>query len=106
MKKRWSNSKSIKWDESQILGRGCEGTVVFSGHFNEQPVAVKRVLLTNNVQQVDRELEALLHLNHPRIVQLFHFEKEFPFLYVLKFFLVCSIFCFSLNSYQYVGDLH
>lgn len=79
MEERWCNSRSIKWDESQILGRGCEGTVVFSGHFNGKPVAVKRILLTNT-QQVKRELEALLHCSHPRILQLFYVEKEDPFL--------------------------
>ncbi|XP_046635105.1 serine/threonine-protein kinase/endoribonuclease ire-1-like [Daphnia pulicaria] len=76
---RWSTSRSIKWDENDILGRGCEGTVVFSGHFDGKEVAVKRLLLTN-LQLVERELEALLHFSHPRILQLYHVEKESPFL--------------------------
>ncbi|XP_057370166.1 serine/threonine-protein kinase/endoribonuclease IRE1-like [Daphnia carinata] len=79
MESRWSSTKSIKWDEADILGRGCEGTVVFAGHFNDEPVAVKRILLTN-VQLVERELKALFHCRHPRILQLLHVEQEHPFL--------------------------
>ena len=72
-------TKSLKWDESDILGHGSDGTVVFSGHFNGRPVAVKRVLLTNT-QLVARELEALYQCSHPRIVQLLYVEKDEPFL--------------------------
>lgn len=80
MEKIGSSSKSIKWDENDILGRGCQGTVVFAGHFNGQPVAVKRILLTN-IQLVKRELDALLKCtDHPRILQLFHVEEDAQFL--------------------------
>lgn len=76
----WSSSKSIKWDETDILGRGCQGTVVFRGHFNSKPVAVKRILLTN-IQLVKRELDALLDCSgHPHILQLFHVEQDTEFL--------------------------
>lgn len=80
MEKIWSNSKSIKWDESNILGQGCQGTVVFSGHFDGQPVAVKRILLTNT-QLVKRELNALVECSgHQHILQLYHVEHDAQFL--------------------------
>lgn len=79
MEDRLNTGRSIKWDEQNILGRGCEGTVVFAGHFAGQPVAVKRILLTN-VQLVEREREALIHCSHPRILKLLHVEEEPPFL--------------------------
>lgn len=80
MEENLDSSQSIKWDESEILGRGCQGTVVFAGHFNRHPVAVKRILLTNT-QLVQRELEALIDCRgHPRILHLYHVEKDSQFL--------------------------
>ncbi|KAI9565352.1 hypothetical protein GHT06_009144 [Daphnia sinensis] len=98
MEKRWGNNRSIKWDETNILGRGCEGTVVFAGHFNGQPVAVKRILLTN-VQLVERELEALLHCKHPRILQLLHVEQEHPFLRLALELCVATLDDYCKESY-------
>ena len=71
--------KSIKWDEKDILGRGCMGTVVFRGHFNLQQVAVKRIQITN-VQHIERELKTLQDCGHPRVLRLLHFEKDDQFL--------------------------
>ncbi|KZS06963.1 Serine/threonine-protein kinase/endoribonuclease IRE2 [Daphnia magna] len=98
MERRWSTNRSIKWDEGNILGRGCEGTVVFAGHFNGQPVAVKRILLTN-VQLVERELEALLHCKHPRILQLLHVEQEHPFLRLALELCVATLDDYCKESY-------
>ena len=73
------SSKSIKWDEEALLGRGCQGTVVHAGQFNGRQVAVKRILL-HNAQLVQRELDALLSLRHPHIVKLYYVEKDTLFL--------------------------
>jgi serine/threonine-protein kinase/endoribonuclease IRE1 len=72
-------AKSIKWNEEALLGRGCQGTVVYAGQFNGRQVAVKRILL-HNAQLVQRELDALLSLRHPHIVELYYVEKDAHFL--------------------------
>ena len=73
------DSRAIKWDEEALLGRGCQGTCVNTGHFNGRQVAVKRILL-HNAQLVQREIDALLALRHPHIVKLYYVEKDQLFL--------------------------
>ncbi|KZS01623.1 Uncharacterized protein APZ42_001668, partial [Daphnia magna] len=72
----WGVEK-IKYDRKAILGEGGSGTV-FKGEFRGRKVAVKRVIL-RHVE--GREEKALLKLDHPNIVKLFHCEKDEDFLY-------------------------
>ena len=77
----WKSGSKLKWDEQQLLGRGCQGTVVYSGFFHSEPVAVKRVILQKDVlQRQQRELDALLQFRHPYVVQLVHAQLDTVFL--------------------------
>ncbi|KAK4014944.1 hypothetical protein OUZ56_027456 [Daphnia magna] len=67
----------ILFNRDAVLGQGGFG-VVFKGKFGGREVAVKRV----DLLKVDkREEEALLKLDHPNIVKLFHCEKDNDFMY-------------------------
>ena len=57
----------------EILGRGAAATV-FSGRWNQTPVAIKQLLDTHNDDEEAtffQEMEVLQNLRHPHIVQLF-----------------------------------
>ncbi|XP_057373272.1 uncharacterized protein LOC130694143 [Daphnia carinata] len=63
--------------EAPILGEGGFATV-YRGTFGGREVAVKRVLM-RDVHK--KEEEAMLKLDHPNIVKLFHCEKDENFMY-------------------------
>ncbi|KZS20800.1 Uncharacterized protein APZ42_012508 [Daphnia magna] len=67
----------IWFDRGAVLGQGGYGTV-FKGKFGGRDVAVKRIQL-HHVDQ--REEDAMLKLDHPNIVKLFHCESDDNFMY-------------------------
>jgi hypothetical protein len=80
----YNNSK----DGSGIIGRGGCGTV-FRGHFADQKIAVKRILLTdvnNKLVEYSREKSNMHQFNHENVVKLIYDEDDDDFRY-FKFFL-------------------
>lgn len=59
----------LEIDKEDILGKGGYG-VVFAGTYNGDPVAIKRVPLTDDPTEL-REEEALQKLNHPNVIKLY-----------------------------------
>ncbi|KAK4014954.1 hypothetical protein OUZ56_027466 [Daphnia magna] len=77
LQNKYKKEMKIWYDNYALLGRGSFGTV-FKGKFGGRDVAVKRVEL-HKVNQ--REEEAMLELDHPNIVKLFHCENDKDFRY-------------------------
>lgn len=66
----------------EILGHGCEGTIVFKGKFDNRDVAVKR-LLPGCFSLADREVELLRESDqHPNVVRYFCTETDSQFRYI------------------------
>lgn len=64
------------WEQSQVLGRGCNGTIVFKGRYDGRDVAVKRIPMQNAKIRAIREREALLCCQHPNVLLLFKMEND------------------------------
>lgn len=85
----------ISIEKDNILGYGANGTVVYSGLFQNREMAIKRII----AQQADlakQEMEILMKLDHPNIVKFYYYEEQKLFVFLL-FFLQLSlieIFCF------------
>jgi serine/threonine protein kinase len=69
-----SVSHSLKYNRKAILGRGRYGTV-FRGEWNYKRVAVKRIQI-EDVQNNKGGEEALLELDHPNVVKLYHVDDS------------------------------
>ncbi len=61
---------------TDLLGKGRFGAV-YGGTFQEKPVAVKKVQLTD--AQIEREYAALQQLEHENVVKLLHVEDDQQF---------------------------
>ena len=71
----------ITFDTKDILGKGCEGTFVYRGRFDNRDVAVKRVL-ANCFSIADREVELLRESDvHPNVIRYFCMEQDSQFRY-------------------------
>uniref|UniRef100_A0A158P7F7 non-specific serine/threonine protein kinase n=1 Tax=Angiostrongylus cantonensis TaxID=6313 RepID=A0A158P7F7_ANGCA len=83
----WMSVGKLLYNPSEILGRGCEGTVVYRGKFDGRDVAVKRVI-SEFVKLVDREADLLRESDtHPH-------ESDSQFRY-----LALELCLASLNDY-------
>ena len=72
----------ISFDTRQILGKGCEGTFVYRGRFDNRDVAVKRVL-ANCFSIADREVDLLRTADvHPNVIRYFCMEQDSQFRYI------------------------
>jgi hypothetical protein len=70
---------NLQLDLRNILGKGGY-VVVYTGTFNDEKVAVKRVQLVDSAD--NRELEnnqKLSRLDHPNIVQFKHYEQDYDY---------------------------
>jgi serine/threonine-protein kinase/endoribonuclease IRE1 len=73
---------NISFDPLNILGKGCEGTFVYKGKFDNRDVAVKRVLAAC-FSIADREVELLRESDeHPNVVRYFCMEQCRQFRYI------------------------
>lgn len=72
----------IQFNCQQVLGKGCEGTFVFRGRFEERKVAVKR-LLPECFTFADREVSLLRESDaHENVVRYFCTEQDKQFRYI------------------------
>lgn len=72
----------ISFNPQKVLGKGCEGTFVFKGTFEERDVAVKR-LLPECFTFADREVSLLRESDaHENVVRYFCTEQDRQFRYI------------------------
>lgn len=72
----------ITFCPNKVLGKGCEGTFVFQGTFEERQVAVKR-LLPECFTLADREVSLLRESDaHENVVRYFCTEQDRQFRYI------------------------
>lgn len=72
----------ISFNPRHILGKGCEGTFVFRGTFENRDVAVKR-LLPDCFTLADREVALLRESDtHENVVRYFCTESDRQFRYI------------------------
>lgn len=72
----------IIFNSNDVLGKGCEGTFVFKGSFEERNVAVKR-LLPECFTLADREVALLRESDeHVNVVRYFCTEQDRQFRYI------------------------
>ncbi|KAL6736257.1 hypothetical protein Aduo_006629 [Ancylostoma duodenale] len=90
----WMKVGKLQYNPSEVLGRGCEGTVVYRGKFDGRDVAVKRVV-SEFVRLVDREADLLRESDtHPNVIRYFCMESDSQFRY-----LALELCVASLNDY-------
>ncbi|KAJ8963537.1 hypothetical protein NQ317_019034, partial [Molorchus minor] len=72
----------ICFNTKQLLGKGCEGTFVYKGEFDNRQVAVKR-LLPECFTFADREVSLLRESDaHPHVVRYYCTEQDRMFRYI------------------------
>lgn len=72
----------ITFNSNQVLGKGCDGTVVFKGMFEKRHVAVKR-LLPHCFTLAEREVSLLCESDaHENVVRYFCTERDRHFKYI------------------------
>ncbi|CEF60106.2 Serine/threonine-protein kinase/endoribonuclease IRE1 [Strongyloides ratti] len=84
----------LQYDPKVILGRGCEGTVVYRGTFEGRNVAVKRVL-SDLVKITTREINMLRESDsHVNVIRYFCSESDRTFKYIALELCDCSLATF------------
>ncbi|XP_060523248.1 serine/threonine-protein kinase/endoribonuclease IRE1 [Cylas formicarius] len=72
----------IVFHPEQLLGKGCEGTFVYRGEFDNRRVAVKR-LLPECFTFADREVALLRESDaHPNVIRYYCMEQDRMFRYI------------------------
>ncbi|XP_015749838.1 PREDICTED: serine/threonine-protein kinase/endoribonuclease IRE1-like isoform X1 [Acropora digitifera] len=72
----------ISFSLKDILGRGCEGTMVYKGKFDGRDAAVKRIL-PECFSFADREVDLLRESDtHPNVIRYFCTEENQQFRYI------------------------
>lgn len=73
---------NITFNPKDVLGHGAEGTIVYRGHFDNRPVAVKRIL-PECFSFADREVQLLRESDeHPNVIRYFCTERDRQFQYI------------------------
>ncbi|CAI5442927.1 unnamed protein product [Caenorhabditis angaria] len=79
------------YNPTDILGTGCEGTVVYKGTFDGRDVAVKRVV-SKFVKFAHREADLLRESDaHPHVIRYFCMESDSQFRYLALELCVASL---------------
>lgn len=85
------NVGKLLYNPTEVIGRGCEGTVVYKGKFDGREVAVKRVV-SEFVNLVDREADLLRESDtHPHVIRYFCMESDSQFRYLALELCVASL---------------
>uniref|UniRef100_A0A1I8HAL2 non-specific serine/threonine protein kinase n=1 Tax=Macrostomum lignano TaxID=282301 RepID=A0A1I8HAL2_9PLAT len=78
----WRQIGNISYDPRYVLGRGCEGTLVYKGRFDDREVAVKR-MLPDCFSVADKEVQLLrLSDQHLNVVRYYCTEQDAHFRYI------------------------
>jgi len=73
---------NVSFHPDKVLGKGCEGTFVYQGKFDNRDVAVKRVLAAC-FSIADREVDLLRESDeHPNVIRYFCMEQCRQFRYI------------------------
>ncbi|EFO85805.1 hypothetical protein CRE_01627 [Caenorhabditis remanei] len=81
----------LMYSPSDILGTGCEGTVVYRGTFDGREVAVKRVV-SEFVKFAHREADLLRESDtHPHVIRYFCMESDSQFKYLALELCIASL---------------
>lgn len=75
----------IKVHLRDILGSGCEGTMVYKGEFEGRSVAVKRLMTKGpkQIELVEREVALLRESDdHPNVIRYYCTEEDVAFRYI------------------------
>uniref|UniRef100_A0A914HC90 non-specific serine/threonine protein kinase n=1 Tax=Globodera rostochiensis TaxID=31243 RepID=A0A914HC90_GLORO len=81
-------NEKLRYDSRAVLGRGCDGTVVYRGQFDGRDVAVKRVQallsMDNDLHRIiEREVAHLRESDsHPNVIRYFCSESDPYFSYI------------------------
>ena len=70
----------LSWDRNKLLGKGAYAHV-YAGKLNGQDVAVKRLQIEDAVPMddsliSDREVEAMIELDHPNVLKLLYVKQD------------------------------
>ena len=86
-RERWIDDNTLEVGQltvhlDKVKGRGCHGTVVYSGKLGKRPVAVKR-MLSSMYDVANKEVELLIRSDgHPNVVRYFAQERCRDFVYL------------------------
>ena len=72
-----SVSSRLSYDSSKSLVKGASKASVYLGTYNNNNVAVKKIML-ENVGSIDREVQQL-NLNHTNVLKMFAVEEDINF---------------------------
>ncbi|KAE9550530.1 hypothetical protein FO519_006257 [Halicephalobus sp. NKZ332] len=87
----WRQIGKIQYNTNEVLGNGCEGTIVYRGRFDGREAAVKRVI-TEIVSFVDREIDLLRQSDsHPNVIRYFCSESNEVFRFIALELCDCSL---------------
>ena len=70
----------LSWDRNKLLGKGAYA-YVYAGKLNGQDVAVKRLQIEDAAPMddcvvSDREVEAMIELDHPNVLKLLFVKQD------------------------------
>jgi calcium-dependent protein kinase len=79
---------SDKYEKIKILGEGSYGTVFkvknkFSGEFQALKVLGKNYLSSNNISDMEREINILKNLDHPNILKIYEYYHDDFYFYII-----------------------
>ncbi|EKX30824.1 hypothetical protein GUITHDRAFT_83647 [Guillardia theta CCMP2712] len=78
-------------ETDQVLGYGCQGTVVYRGRMGGREIAVKR-MVKDFVEVAEQEVNLLISSDmHPNIVRYFDTERDSCFLYLAFELCQCTL---------------
>lgn len=90
--------------KDEVIGRGCQGTLVFKGTFDNRTVAVKR-LIKDSLKIFEREVQLLKNIDEDQnIVRYFCSAQDDDFYYIAIELCICTLDEFissnNFNSYK------